>query len=107
MVFIKQRLGNLFRFPFRSALPIQPGAHRIHDAGQIVQQIVCAAFIGLMQAGASRMQFESGVAPEIIDIIQALILLFVSADAIIRKLFRPGTADDRGIKLSSGWGGQS
>ena len=32
-----------------------------------------------MEAGASRMQFKAGVAPELIDVIQALILFFVAA----------------------------
>lgn len=50
--------------------------------------IPASLLIGLMQAGAGRMQFNSGVASEIIDVIQALILFFVAAESIIRWVLR-------------------
>jgi simple sugar transport system permease protein len=74
---------------------------RTHPLGVIP----AALLIGMMQAGASRMQFESGVSPEIIDVIQALILFFVSADVIIRTVLRMRKADGEDVTLSSGWGG--
>jgi simple sugar transport system permease protein len=50
--------------------------------------VVLAAFLlGSLEAGASRMQFESGVAADIIDVIQALVLIFVAAPLIIRSLW--------------------
>ena len=60
-----------------------------------------------MEAGAAKMQFESGVAPEIIDVIQALILLFVAAPLIVRWLLRlrdRPDAPDRRLTLGAGWG---
>jgi simple sugar transport system permease protein len=66
--------------------------------------IPAALLIGAMQAGASRMQFDSGVSPEIIDVVQALILFFVAADVIIRKLLRIRASDGERVTLSSGWG---
>ncbi len=52
--------------------------------------VVFAAFLlGSLEAGASRMQFESGVSADIIDVIQALVLIFVAAPLIIRSLW-PG-----------------
>jgi simple sugar transport system permease protein len=50
------------------------------------------------------MQFDSGVSPEIIDVVQALILFFVAADVIIRRLLRIRTTDAERVTLSSGWG---
>ena len=51
--------------------------------------VVLAAFLmGALDAGASRMQFDSGVAADIIQIIQALVLVFVAAPIIIRSIFR-------------------
>ena len=49
------------------------------------------------------MQFNAGVAKEITDVIQALMLFFVTADMIVRKLLR--TKADSGEKITlSGWG---
>jgi general nucleoside transport system permease protein len=65
-----------------------------------------AIFVGAMKAGASQMQFSAGVAKEIIDVIQALILFFIAADMIIRWVFRMRETDEERITLSSGWGSQ-
>ena len=66
--------------------------------------IPAGLLVGVMEAGAAKMQFESGVAPEIIDVIQALILLFVAAPMIVRWLLRLRDADDRRLTLGAGWG---
>ena len=60
--------------------------------------------IGAMDAGASQMQFNAGVRFQIIDIIQGLILFFVSADVIIRKILGSRAVDEDKVQLSSGWG---
>jgi simple sugar transport system permease protein len=52
------------------------------------------------------MQFASGVAKEITDVIQALILFFVAADVIIRTLLRMRETGGEEVKLSTGWGKQ-
>lgn len=43
---------------------------------------------GAMRAGAPLMQIRTGIPIEIIDIIQAVILLFLAADVIVRRLLR-------------------
>ncbi len=51
--------------------------------------VMLAAFMfGALDGGASKMQFESGVSADIIQIIQALVLAFVAAPLIIRMIFR-------------------
>ncbi|MFN8494835.1 MAG: ABC transporter permease [Caldilineaceae bacterium] len=51
--------------------------------------VVLASFMfGALNAGAAKMQFDSGVSTDIIQIIQALVLTFVAAPLIIRMLFR-------------------
>jgi len=69
--------------------------------------IPAAILVGAMKAGSSQMQFDAGVAKEIIDVIQALMLFFVAADVIVRKVFRIRAAgEEEKIALSTGWGKQ-
>ena len=69
--------------------------------------IPAAILVGAMKAGSANMQFTAGVAKEITDVIQALMLFFVAADVIVRKLLRMREAgDEEKVTLSSGWGKQ-
>jgi simple sugar transport system permease protein len=47
-----------------------------------------ALLFGAMRAGSGLMQIQAGIPVEIIDVIQALILLFLAADVVIRRLLR-------------------
>lgn len=72
--------------------------------------IIFASFmLAGLDAGAAKMQFESGVAADIIQVIQALVLAFVAAPLLIRQLFRIKPAadgsDEAGTMPSIGWGG--
>ena len=73
---------------------------RTHPLGVIPAAIL----LGAMQAGSSQMQFDAKVSFEIIDVIQALILFFVSAEMIVRWILRIRGDGDGGVRLSSGWG---
>jgi simple sugar transport system permease protein len=75
---------------------------RTHPFGVIPASIL----VGAMKAGSSQMQFSAGVAKEITDVIQALILFFVAADMIVRKVFRIKEVEEEGPALSTGWGQQ-
>jgi len=66
--------------------------------------IPAAILVGAMQAGAAQMQFDAGVRFQIVDIILALMLFFVSADLIVRKILGSGAVDEEKVTLSSGWG---
>ena len=66
--------------------------------------IPAALLVGAMQAGSSQMQFDADVPSQIIDVIQALILFFVSADIIVRWIIRTRADDGGGVTISSGWG---
>jgi general nucleoside transport system permease protein len=49
---------------------------------------VAALLFGAMRAGANLMQINTGIPVEIVDILQAVVLLFVAADVIVRRLLR-------------------
>jgi simple sugar transport system permease protein len=66
--------------------------------------IPAAILVGAMQAGSSQMQFDANVPFQIIDVIQALILFFVSADMIVRWIIRSRATDEERVTLSSSWG---
>lgn len=69
--------------------------------------IIPSAFLfGVMGAGSGSMQLASGVPSQLIQIVQALILMFVAADQIIRKIYRirGQGGKDRRVAFSSGWG---
>jgi general nucleoside transport system permease protein len=71
--------------------------------------IPSALLFGALRAGSSRMQFLSQIPIDIINVIQALVLIFVAAPALIRWLYRiriprevESIAGD--VQFSSGWG---
>jgi simple sugar transport system permease protein len=66
--------------------------------------VIAAILFGAMKNGGTRMQFLTMIPVDVISIIQALILLFVAADAIIRYIYRIKSRGERVI-LTRGWGG--
>ncbi|MFM9141701.1 MAG: ABC transporter permease [Actinomycetota bacterium] len=62
--------------------------------------IPAAILIGGMRASGSTVQFEAGVAPEIVDLLLALILFFVTAP-LLAKFFRKKSEE---VAVTSGWG---
>ncbi len=68
---------------------------RVHPIGIIPGAIL----IGGMRAGAANMQFDAGVAPELVDLLLALILFFVTAP-LIARFFK----NSRNKSITSGWG---
>jgi simple sugar transport system permease protein len=62
---------------------------------------------GALQAGATGMQVQTSTPIDIIFVIQALIILFVAAPAIIRTIWRvKETRLGAGQRFSAGWGAQ-
>jgi len=47
-----------------------------------------ALLFGAMRAGSGLMQIRAGIPPELIDVIQAMILLFLVAGPAVQRLFR-------------------
>jgi len=75
---------------------------RCHPAGVVLS----ALLFGTLRNGATRMQVVAGIPIDIISVLQALILAFIAAPAIIRSIYRlktPSEGED-GVVLST-WGG--
>lgn len=70
-----------------------------HPAGVVLASLLFAA----MRNGATRMQFLTQIPVDVISVIQALILLFVAADAVVRYIYRIRSRDER-FSLTRGWG---
>jgi simple sugar transport system permease protein len=71
-----------------------------HPLGVVLASILFAA----MRNGATRMQFLTQMPVDLISMLQALILLFVAADAIVRFIYRVKARGER-VVLTRGWGG--
>jgi simple sugar transport system permease protein len=55
-----------------------------HPAGVVAASLL----FGMLRAGAARMQSVAGVPTEIVQIIQALVIVFIAAPAIIQSIYR-------------------
>lgn len=66
--------------------------------------IPAALLVGAMRTGSSQMQFSANVSAEIIDVILAVLLFFVTADMVVRWILRMRETEEEQVVLSSGWG---
>ena len=67
--------------------------------------VLAALLFGALHAGAPLMQASTGVPVDIVQVIQALIVMFVAAPPLIRALYRlrAARAGGTGQVLSKGW----
>jgi general nucleoside transport system permease protein len=68
--------------------------------------VLAALLFGTLRSGALRMQLSAGIPVDIISVLQALILAFIAAPAIIRTIYRlrqPKEGDE--AMVVSSWGG--
>lgn len=69
--------------------------------------VLAALLFGFMRSGATSMMLATGIPIDIVSILQALILAFVAAPAIIRTIYRlKGAEGVKGVTLAGGWGGK-
>ncbi len=67
--------------------------------------VFAALLFGFMKAGATRMQLAAGIPIDIIAILQALVLAFIAAPAIIRTIYRlRAPAEGEEALTLQGWG---
>jgi len=58
--------------------------------------MLSALLLGAMRAGAPLMQIQARVPVEIIDVIQGVILIFLAAEVVVRRIFRLRSAQGTG-----------
>ncbi len=67
--------------------------------------VLAALLFGTLRSGATRMQNVARIPVDIISIIQALIIAFIAAPAIIRSIYRlKATGEGEGAVFTRGWG---
>jgi general nucleoside transport system permease protein len=67
--------------------------------------VLSALLFGILKSGATNMQNEARIPVDIIAIIQALIIAFIAAPAIIRALYRfKAKGEGEGAVFTRGWG---
>ncbi|BBB49162.1 ABC transporter permease [Pelolinea submarina] len=68
--------------------------------------VLSALLFGFLRSGARQMQLKAGIPIDIISILQALILAFIAAPAIIRTIYRLKESKIKEEEFTlSGWGG--
>lgn len=67
--------------------------------------VAASLLFGILRAGATKMQSVASIPTDLISIIQALVIAFIAAPAIVRGLFRIRRAgDDSRTVFMRGWG---
>ena len=64
--------------------------------------IPAAFLVGVLRTGAAGLEFETGIAPEVVDVLLAIILLMVSIPVLGRWIFR--SRADKVSAASTSWG---
>jgi simple sugar transport system permease protein len=67
--------------------------------------IPAAIFWGALRNGAGLMQLQSGISINLINIVQALVIVFVAAPQIVRWIYRIKGGGGGQVVFTRGWGG--
>ena len=66
---------------------------------------LAALLFGTLRNGATRMQSIASIPIDIISIVQAMVIVFIAAPAIVRWIYRvPIKAEGEGTVFTRGWG---
>lgn len=71
--------------------------------GRVGGTVAAGLLFGALRAGGRTMQAQSGTSLDLVTVIQALIIVFIAAPALIRALYRIRTESTGVVEVSSGW----
>ena len=72
--------------------------------GSPLGTVLAGILFGALRAGGVVMQARTGTPIDIVLVVQSLIVLFVAAPPLIRKVFRLNVGAGGGLQISKGWG---
>lgn len=99
-------LNHNLAFAFSSGYGFDSIALALLGKSHPLGVVLASLLFGTLRNGATRMQVAAGIPIDIITVLQALILVFIAAPAIVRTIYRlkaPPYAEE-GI-FARGWGG--
>jgi simple sugar transport system permease protein len=73
---------------------------RSHPAGVVMAGLL----FGALRAGGREMQAAEFIPIDLVQIVQALVIIFIAAPALIRGLYRLKPGDEGPAQLTKGWG---
>jgi simple sugar transport system permease protein len=99
-----ETLGITYRFEpaFNTGLGFDGITIALLARANPLATIPAAILVGTLRAGGASLQFETGIEPEIVDVLLAITLLLVSAPILGKYLFK-GKAQ-KSANVTSGWG---
>ena len=99
-----ETLGITYRFEpaFNSGLGFDGITIALLARANPLATIPAAILVGTLRAGGASLQFDTGIEPEIVDVLLAITLLLVSAPILAKFLFK-GKAQ-KNANVTSGWG---
>ena len=67
--------------------------------------LLAAILFGALRAGGNRMQSFTGISVELVTVLQALIVIFIAAPALVKTIFhlRAARAARLGASMAKGW----
>ena len=64
--------------------------------------VAAAVLFGALEAGGIQMQARTGTSLDLVTVVQAMVVLFIAAPALIRSIYRVRTGGT-GVQASTGW----
>lgn len=72
--------------------------------GSVGGTVAAGLLFGMLEAGGRLMQAQTGTSLDLVSVIQALIVLFIAAPALVQAIFRIRPDGASGTEVAAGWG---